>query len=68
MQIRLTIQGRSGPEVHALEARDEADAVRIATAKGWHVVGLAKVERSRSNRSSRFDLVLFAQELLALLE
>lgn len=68
MQVQLTIQGSSGLETLSLDARDEADAIRIATAKGLRVMGFAKVKTTQRARAGRFDLVLFAQELLALLE
>lgn len=70
MLIQLRVAHGSGrPESLNVEAASEAAAVRIAAARGYRVL---RIEHERSTgvvfRRGEFSLVLFGQELLALLE
>jgi general secretion pathway protein F len=66
------VRGEEGPAALTLDAPDPADAIRQALAQGYTaVVGVkarAALPTLHLNRDTRFPLVLFSQELLALLE
>jgi general secretion pathway protein F len=70
VQIRLLIAGTGGvPAAMTLEAPSEAEAVRIASARGLRVTAVEGVTApGRRASRARFPLALFSQELLALLE
>lgn len=67
-QIRALATGKL--VILALEAADEQDARRQASAQGYTVLGVqrGRAEATLSGGGRRFPLVLFSQELLALLE
>jgi general secretion pathway protein F len=70
MQYQIRALGTGKLIILALDAADEQDARRQATAQGYTVLGVQK-ERSDAgmfSRGGRFPIVLFSQELLALLE
>ena len=50
-----------------IDARDEADARAQVTARGLFAASIAPLRSTRASRSKRLPLVLFSQELLALL-
>ncbi|UXY15220.1 type II secretion system F family protein [Chitiniphilus purpureus] len=62
----LTQAGRE--ETIAVDAGSEAEALRKAAALGVTVVGIARPDAPRRRAGGRFSLLLFSQELLALLE
>jgi general secretion pathway protein F len=71
-RLRLTVQGVDG-RAHILEFSDvgEAEALRRAAARGLRVLALEAVVAGGGGvraAPTRFPLVLFSQELLALLE
>lgn len=71
MLVRLRVQGPDNqPVVVSVEAGDELAALRIAAQRGVRVLAVdAPSERSVSAPSAKgFPLLLFSQELLALLE
>jgi len=71
MQVILQIPGARGrPETLIVEADSEADALRAAASRGLHVLSVSLPTQPTNARggAGRFPLVLFNQELLALLE
>lgn len=71
MEIELTIAAGRGTEKLTLDAVSEAAAVRLATARGLRVLAVVpqhNVQAPGFWRRGRFSLMLFSQELLALLE
>jgi general secretion pathway protein F len=72
MQVRLRVLGPDArPRFLDLEAVSHAEAIRQALARGARVLAiepLARVDDKRSGRGRVFPLLLFSQELLALLE
>lgn len=72
MQVRLRIaDAGSGSRAIEIAAASEADAVRQAMARGARVLAVEAASAPASTASSgryRFPLLLFSQELLALLE
>ena len=71
MQFQIRALGTGKLVILALDATDEQDAHRQAIAQGYSVLSVQQ-ERSVGggllSRGGRFPLVLFSQELLALLE
>lgn len=71
-QFELTVRGASGKaERIKISACSEADAVRCAVGAGRQVLAVEALSASRSSVSSpaaSFPLLLFSQELLALLD
>jgi len=70
--VQMRVRGDNG-QVRSLsiKARSEADAVRKATARGLQVVAIDSEPEAvdqAPTRTTRFPLMLFSQELLALLE
>lgn len=62
---------REGVLALALEAADEADAIRQAKSQGYAVLAIRRAQSWRGwieQRRARFPLTLFSQELLALLD
>lgn len=71
MQVILQIAGLDGrPEELVVDADSEEDALRTAALRGMQVlsVSLPAAPIVGRGRTGRFSLVLFSQELLALLE
>ncbi|HRE15843.1 MAG TPA: type II secretion system F family protein [Rhodocyclaceae bacterium] len=75
MKFDVKALGVSGQVLRlSMEAADARDAERLARAQGVEVIAVRAAEAWRvpaglkSRRSGRFDLLLFSQELLALLE
>ena len=70
MQIRLLVAGTGGAAAPIIiEAPSEADAVRLALARGLRVTAVAGAAGAAAQSAHhRFPLLLFSQELLALLE
>ena len=72
MLVRLSVQGPAGQAQDIdVEAPSEADAIRIAVARGTRVLSIRPRQQAQaSQRRDRasFPTVLFSQELLALLE
>lgn len=71
MQVILQVSGDRGhPETLAVEADSEVDALRAAASRGLQVLSVSSPPSPRAVRGAagRFPLVLFSQELLALLE
>lgn len=73
MEIRLRVQGGDGRAQSVLvEAVSEAEAIRKAVASGARVLAVEpssdSSESTQSQRAGSFPLLLFSQELLALLE
>jgi general secretion pathway protein F len=71
MQIRLQVTGTGpGPATLTVEAKDEAEAIRLASLRGLRVTAVAAAppQAARAARREKFPLVLFTQELLGLLE
>jgi general secretion pathway protein F len=71
MHFRIKAIGPSGSvDMLALEARDANEAAQLARKQGYAVlsVGAARLAFMRGSRGARFPLLLFSQELLALLE
>jgi len=71
MQVILQIPGARGrPETLVVEAESEADAIRVAASRGLQVLSVSLPTQPASARggAGRFPLILFSQELLALLE
>jgi general secretion pathway protein F len=70
--IRLRVRGADGAaRVLDIAAPNEAEATRRAAARGFTVLAIVSPSKSHEERSSRaaaFPLVLFSQELLALLD
>lgn len=67
--IRLRVRDERGRDaVLDLQAPSEAAAVRQASARGWQVVAVDAPAAARPAATGRFALVLFCQELVALLE
>lgn len=71
MSVRLRVRGHDGKQ-QILDVRSvsTAEAVRRAAARGFQVLAVERAETSAASRdkSHRFPLLLFSQELLALLE
>ena len=68
MRFRVTIlDGGQGVAIQELDALDEADAQRQALARGLRVLGI-QAARWRGLRGARLPLVVFSNELIALLE
>lgn len=72
MRIRLRVQSpKPGAQIVDLEAASETDAIRLATSYGMRVLSvepLTKANSSSLRNRSPFPILLFSQELLALLE
>lgn len=70
MQIRLQVAAAAGaPAAITIEAASEAEAVRLAAARGLRVTAvIASPATAVGVRPHAFPLMLFSQELLALLE
>jgi len=70
--IRLRIQGGDGHEqIVLVDAVSEEDAIRKAVASGARVLAVepsVTTEATQGRRAGSFSLLLFSQELLALLE
>lgn len=70
--VRLLVRGGDGQQRSLdIPGVDAAEAVRRAAARGFTVVAIeaaAHAEPAGGGRSTRFPLMLFSQELLALLE
>jgi general secretion pathway protein F len=66
------VQAGKAPEWVELPAANEADAILQAAGRGWQVLALqsalATERRARAGQGGTFPLLLFSQELLALLE
>jgi general secretion pathway protein F len=68
VRFRVTaLDARSCPAIHELDALDDADARRQATARGLKVVAVQGA-RLRSRGRAKLALVSFSNELVALLE
>jgi len=50
-----------------MEAVDQQDALRLIAERGLHLIAIRPSRRSAGARGARFSLLLFSQELLALL-
>ncbi|HWK48720.1 MAG TPA: type II secretion system F family protein [Steroidobacter sp.] len=71
MWVRVQVQGADDKRYDLdLEAASEADAIRIVVARGARVVSIRRRDAAAARRAPRgqFPLLLFSQELLALLE
>jgi len=71
MQVRLRVMGSDArPHIIDMEVASPGEAVRQAVARGVRVLGIESNSASRSKHSRRgaFPLLLFSQELLALLD
>ncbi|HEY9101004.1 type II secretion system F family protein [Chitinimonas sp.] len=69
MQYRLqALSPDNLVETLAIDASDELDARRQAESRQFTVLSVAQAGQARLGRRQRFPLVLFSQELLALLE
>lgn len=71
MQVRLRVMGTDArPHIIDMEVASPGEAVRQAVARGVRVLGIESNSASRSTHSRRgvFPLLLFSQELLALLD
>ncbi len=71
-EVQMRVRAGDG-QVRSLsiKARSEADAVRKASARGFQVLAIdtaPAVQGQTASRTKRFPLMLFSQELLALLE
>jgi general secretion pathway protein F len=63
------LSGAQSVELRKIDAVDEADAHRQSKLQGWRVISIAPVRRQRwLRRTDRVPLVIFSQELVALLE
>lgn len=71
--VRLRVQDANG-QIHIIESaeRSEADAIRMAVARGMQVLAIESKWRTPANASpvahGSFPVLMFSQELLALLE
>lgn len=71
MMIELRVaRPDGGQQTIGIDSADEPAAVRAAVARGYRVlsVGIAPPAKASSAQAGRFSVVLFSQELLALLE
>lgn len=69
MQIRLQVAGRTGKEWIGVEAAGADEAVRNALRSGWRVLAVEVPKPvAAPRRAKRFPLLIFTQELLALLD
>lgn len=69
MRVRLQVAGQGGKEWIEVEAAGTEDAVRTALRSGWRVLAVeASKPVAGARRAKRFPLLIFSQELLALLE
>jgi general secretion pathway protein F len=70
MQVQLRILGPDNKKKSVLfEAGSEADAIRLAVSRGVRVLAIEnKAQAGREKIRGKFPLLLFSQELLALLE
>lgn len=72
MWVRLQVQGPdSAPQDLDIEAGSEAEAIRLASARGARVLSVHRqrvASRPTRGRAAEFPTLLFSQELLALLE
>lgn len=70
MRVRLQVAGGGVTEWIEVEAANPDEAVRLAGRSGARIVAVEtpQAPRIRIGRSRRFPLLIFAQELLALLE
>lgn len=71
MWVRVQVQGADDKRYDLdLEAASEADAIRIVVARGARVVSIRRRDDTTPRRAPRgqFPLLLFSQELLALIE
>lgn len=71
MKIHVQVSGAGGrPETITFDADSEAEALRTAASRGLMVVAISSETTSSRpvKQSAKFHLVLFSQELLALLE
>ncbi len=72
MQFAVKIlKADAGVGVTLLDAADASDAARLAKARGFAVLSVARpplVQRLRTPRASGFPLLLFSRELLSLLD
>lgn len=67
--VRLRVRdGRGGVKLLDIQAPTEAAAVRNAGALGWQVLATEAPATAAAGTGGRFALVLFCQELVALLE
>ena len=71
-EFQMRVRGGDGvARSLSIKAHSEADAVRKASARGFQVIGIdgaSAVPGPTRGRAKRFPLMLFSQELLALLE
>lgn len=71
MQVRLRVMGSDArPQIIDMEVASPGEAVRQAVARGVRVLGIESNSSAESTHSRRgvFPLLLFSQELLALLD
>lgn len=70
MRVRLKVSGAGGaPEWRDIDAASIEEGVRLAVASGFRVEAIGELPGSEPMRpSGRFQLLLFTQELLALLD
>ncbi len=73
MQFQLQVQGAAGKQAIAIDAANEAEAIRAAARNGWRVLAidsavLPGAGAAINHNQQAFPLLQFSQELLALLE